>query len=65
MNGTRYFSFDTSGRIATVGFDDEDIVAFDGSTWSLAYDASATLSSSFAAGDLDAVGVRTINISNT
>lgn len=62
VNGTRYFSFDTSGKIATVDFDDEDIVAFDGSNWSLAYDASASLSASFAAGDLDALGVRTVNI---
>ena len=62
VNGRRYFSFDTSGKIATVDFDDEDIVAFDGSTWSLAYDASASLSASFAAGDLDALGVRTVNI---
>ncbi len=62
VNGTRYFSFDTSGRIGTVDFDDEDVVAFDGSTWSLAYDASASLSASFAAGDLDALGIRTVNI---
>ena len=62
VNGTRYFSFDTSGKISTVDFDDEDVVAFDGSTWSLAYDASATLSAAFAAGDLDALGVRTVNI---
>ena len=62
VNGTRYFSFDTSGRIGTVDFDDEDVVAFDGTTWSLAYDASASLSASFAAGDLDALGVRTVNI---
>lgn len=62
VNGTRYFSFDTSGRIASVDFDDEDTVAFDGSTWSLAHDASASLSASFAAGDLDALGVRTVNL---
>ena len=62
VNGARYFSFDTSGRITTVDFDDEDVIAFDGSTWSLAYDASASLSASFAAGDLDALGVRTVNI---
>ena len=62
VNGTRYFSFDTSGKIATVDFDDEDVVAFDGSAWSLAYDASASLSASFAAGDLDALGVRTANL---
>jgi len=62
VNGTRYFSFDTSGKIAAVDFDDEDVVAFNGTAWSLAYDASASLSASFAAGDLDALGARTINI---
>lgn len=62
VSGTRYFSFDTSGKIGTVDFDDEDVVAFDGAAWSLAYDASASLSASFAAGDLDALGVRTVNI---
>jgi hypothetical protein len=63
-NGTRYFSFDTSGRIEAddVDFDDEDVVAFDGTSWSLAYDASTALDASFAAGDLDALGARTRNL---
>lgn len=62
VNGTRYFSFDTSGRIASVDFDDEDVVAFDGAVWSLAFDASANVDPSFAAGDLDALGVRTADL---
>lgn len=62
VNGARYFSFDTSGRIASVDFDDEDVVAFDGAVWSLAYDASVHLDPTFAAGDLSALGVRTVNI---
>lgn len=62
VTGTRYFSFDTSGRIAAVDFDDEDVVAFDGVSWSLAYDASANLGPGFTAGDLDALGVRTFDI---
>lgn len=60
--GTWYFSFDTSGKIATVNFDDEDIVAFDGISWSLAYDASANLDPTFAAGDLDAFSIYSIQI---
>jgi len=62
VNGTGYFSFDASGRIGAVDFDDEDIVAFDGSTWSLAFDASAALDLTFAAGDLDALAVRTVDL---
>ena len=65
VDGTRFFSFDTSGHIGGapgVDFDDEDVVAFNGMVWSLAYDASAGLGSSFAAGDLDALGARTVNI---
>ena len=56
--GTQYFSFDTSGIIAGVYFDDEDVVAFDGSDWSLVYDASANAEITLAKGDLDALGVR-------
>jgi hypothetical protein len=62
VDGTRYFSFDSSGQIDGVDFDDEDVVAFDGFDWSLAYDASAALEASFAAGDLDALGARTANL---
>jgi hypothetical protein len=61
-NGTRYFSFDSSGQILGVDFDDEDVVAFDGFVWSLAFDASVALEASFAAGDLDALGARTANL---
>jgi hypothetical protein len=34
------------------------VVAFDGVTWSIAFDASDKLPATFAAGDLDALGVR-------
>lgn len=54
-----YFSFDTSGLLGTTYFNDEDIVAFNGTSWSLALDASEDLGASFAAGDLDAFGLRT------
>jgi hypothetical protein len=56
-SGLRYFSFDGSGRIGGIDFDDEDVLAFNGTIWSLALDASATLPASFAVGDLDALGV--------
>lgn len=56
-SGLRYLSFDGSGRIGSVNFDDEDVLTFNGTTWSLALDASVTLSASFAAGDLDALGI--------
>ncbi|MEZ5313571.1 MAG: hypothetical protein R2862_07905, partial [Thermoanaerobaculia bacterium] len=62
VTGTLYFSFDTSGRIAAVDFDDEDVVSYDGSTWSLAFDASAALDVTFAAGDLDALAIRAANL---
>lgn len=62
VSGIRYLSFDTSGTLGGVDFDDEDVLALDGATWSLAFDASAALSTSFAAGDLDALGVRTPNL---
>jgi hypothetical protein len=57
-----YLSFDGSGAIGPVAFDDEDVLAFDGATWSLAFDASDALGASFAVGDLDALGVRTIHV---
>lgn len=42
-NGHLLLSFDVSGVIASVAFDDEDALEFDpgGPTWSLAYDGSA------------------------
>jgi len=53
----QYFSFDGSGNISPAAFDDEDVVAFSGGTWSIAVDCSAALGASFAAGDLDAFTV--------
>ena len=54
--GSFLMSFDTTGQIDSVVFQDEDVVRFDGSTWSLEYDASAA-DSNWAAADLDAVTV--------
>ena len=50
-----YFSFDGSGRLGGVPFDDEDIVAWDGA-WSLFYDADA-VDPAWAAVDLAAFSV--------
>ena len=49
-------SFDTAGSIGGVNFDDEDVLRFDGTTWSMEFDASAA-DSDWAAADLDAVMV--------
>lgn len=57
-----YLSFDGSGSIAGVDFDDEDLLARTATVWSLALDASGTLGAAFAAGDLDAVAVRAATI---
>jgi hypothetical protein len=57
-----YLSFDGSGEIGGVAFDDEDALALSGSVWSLALDASASLGASFAAGDLDAPAIRAVAI---
>lgn len=54
-----YFSFDTSGQLGNVFFNDEDVVALDGQNWSLALDSSVVFGPDFAAGDLDALGIRT------
>lgn len=62
VTGVRYLSFDGSGKLGAVDFEDEDVLAWDGATWSLALDGSAVLGASFAAGDLDALGVRTVNL---
>ena len=55
-NGHLALSFDISGSVGGVNFDDEDILAFDpsGSTWSMKYDGSAHFAS-LAAADVDAV----------
>jgi hypothetical protein len=54
--GTYLLSFDTSGEVGGVVFDDEDVVRFDGAIWSLEFDASAA-NSAWSAADLDAVMV--------
>jgi len=62
VTGERFFSFDASGEIGGVRFEDDDVVALLGNLWSLAWDASASLAGTFPAGDLDALGVRTNHI---
>lgn len=57
LGGSRFLvSFDTSGEVGGVVFDDEDVLRRDGSTWSMEFDASAA-NSAWAAADLDAVVV--------
>lgn len=62
VDGTLFLSFDGSGELGGVAFDDEDVVAYDGVDWSLAFDASAHVDATFAAGDLAALGTRTVNV---
>jgi hypothetical protein len=54
--GLLAMSFDTAGSVGGIAFDDEDVLRFDGASWSLEFDGSAA-SSSWAAADLDAVMV--------
>jgi hypothetical protein len=54
--GSFLMSFDTTGQIGSVVFADEDVLRFDGSSWSLEFDASAA-DSDWVAADLDAVMV--------
>ena len=49
-------SFDTTGVISGIVFDDEDVMRFDGTLWSLEFDGSAA-DPDWAAADLDAVMV--------
>jgi hypothetical protein len=55
-NGNLALSFDVSGQLGGVDFDDEDVVEYDGSTWSLAYDGSAQ-DPDWAAADTDAIAL--------
>jgi hypothetical protein len=55
-SGAFLISFDTSGQIGGVNFDDEDVLRFDGSAWTLEFDASGA-HATWAAADLDAVMV--------
>ena len=52
--GTYLVSFDTSGQLGSVVFDDEDVLRFGGSNWTLELDASA-LNAAWNAADIDAV----------
>jgi hypothetical protein len=54
--GAFLMSFDTSGTISSVDFDDEDVLRFDGATWSMEFDASAA-DPDWASADLDAMMV--------
>jgi hypothetical protein len=57
LGGGRFLiSFDTTGSVGGVVFADEDVLRFDGSSWSLEIDTS-TLGSAWGAADLDAVMV--------
>jgi hypothetical protein len=54
--GIYVMSFDTSGTLGGVDFDDEDVMRLDGSSWSLEFDASAA-DADWSSADLDAVMV--------
>ncbi len=54
--GVFLMSFDTTGQISGIVFDDEDVMRFDGAIWSLEFDGSAA-DPDWAAADLDAVMV--------
>lgn len=49
-------SFDTTGQVGGVVFADEDVLRFDGTTWTLEFDGS-TANTAWVAADLDAVMV--------
>lgn len=61
--GSFHLSFDASGSVGGIHFDDEDILHFDpsGPTWTLAYDGSAE-HSALAAADVEAVAVQVVGI---
>ncbi|MGB5810713.1 MAG: right-handed parallel beta-helix repeat-containing protein [Polyangiales bacterium] len=52
--GIFVFSFDTAGSLGGVDFDDEDIMRYDGTNWSLEFDASES-NTAWVAADTDAV----------
>ncbi len=54
--GSLAMSFDTTGQVGGIVFADEDVLRFDGTSWTLEFDGSIA-SSSWAAADLDAVMV--------
>jgi hypothetical protein len=54
--GEFLISLDSTGEVSGIAFDDEDVLRFDGTNWSLEFDASAA-SASWTGADLDAVMV--------
>jgi hypothetical protein len=52
--GKFLISLDSAGEIGGIAFDDEDVLRFDGTNWSLEFDASAA-NASWTGADLDAV----------
>jgi cysteine-rich repeat protein len=58
LDGHLYLSFDGSGNVGGVDFDDEDVLEYDpgGGVWALLYDGSAR-HSGWPPADLDALGV--------
>jgi hypothetical protein len=54
--GVLAMSFDTTGEVGGTVFDDEDVLRFDGTAWTIEFDGSAA-NSNWAAADLDAVMV--------
>jgi hypothetical protein len=54
--GVWFLSFDGSGEVGGVPFDDEDVLAFDGTSWSTAFDGSAA-APAWEGADLAAVAV--------
>jgi hypothetical protein len=58
IGGKLGLSFDGSGSLGGVSFDDEDVLLFDasGTTWTLAYDGSA-LHAALAAADVEAIAL--------
>lgn len=55
-SGAFLVSLDTSGNVGGIGFDDEDVLRYDGAAWSLEIDAS-TLDPDWRGADLDAMQV--------
>ncbi|RLE20414.1 MAG: hypothetical protein DRJ50_10780 [Actinobacteria bacterium] len=54
--GILLMSFDTTGEVAGLVFNDEDVLRFDGTNWNLEFDGSAA-DSAWVAADLDAIMV--------
>lgn len=54
--GVLAMSFDTTGEVGGIVFDDEDVLRFDGANWTVEFDGSVA-NSNWGAADLDAVMV--------